>query len=82
MSLVKNTDCVVEPLTHICNPSLQAGIIPSKLKTAKVNPIYKAGDRHVFSNYRPVSLLSRKYLANCLFSLLFVSFLPLLLIAD
>lgn len=60
MSLVKNIiEYVGKPLTHICNQSLQAGIFPSKLKTAKVIPIYKAGDKHVFSNYRPVSLLSQ-----------------------
>lgn len=57
MSVVKNIECVVEPLTHICNPSLQTGIFPSKMKTAKVIPIYKAENTHASSNYRPVSLL-------------------------
>ena len=44
-------------LSHIFNQSLITGIVPSKLKIAKVIPIYKAGDSHVFSNYRPISIL-------------------------
>lgn len=29
------------------------------MKIAKVIPLYKTGDRHHFTNYRPVSLLSQ-----------------------
>jgi len=46
-----------EVLSHIFNQSLITGIIPSKLKIAKVIPIFKAGDSHAFSNYRPISIL-------------------------
>ena len=44
-------------LTHVFNRSLVTGIVPSLLKVAKVNPIFKAGDNQVFSNYRPISIL-------------------------
>ena len=60
MSLVKNIIVnIVKPLTYICNQSFQSGIFPSKMKTAKVIPIFKNGDRHLFNNYRPISLLSQ-----------------------
>ena len=44
-------------LSHIFNRSLLSGIVPSQLKIAKVNPIFKSGDNQVFSNYRPISIL-------------------------
>ena len=60
MSLVKVVmDCVLKPFTYICNKSLSTGIFPDKMKMAKVIPIYKNGDKHMVSNYRPVSLLSQ-----------------------
>ena len=40
------------------NQSLCKGIFPDKLKQAKVIPIYKKSDNHVFDNHRPISLLS------------------------
>ena len=58
MTLVKNIiQVIVKPLTYICNQSFQTGIFPNSMKTAKVIPIYKNGDRHLFTNYRPISLL-------------------------
>lgn len=58
MSLVKNIILtIVKPLTHICNLSFRNGVFPNKLKTAKVIPVYKAGDKQQFTNYRPISLL-------------------------
>ena len=60
MHLVKKViDGIADPLTHICNTSFKTGIFPEKMKTAKVIPIYKAGDKQIFTNYRPVSLLSQ-----------------------
>ena len=34
------------------------GVFPSKLKQAKVIPVYKSDDETELGNYRPVSLLS------------------------
>ena len=45
------------PLAHIFNLSLSTGVFPSDLKVAKVIPVFKKDDPHVFSNYRPISLL-------------------------
>ena len=44
-------------LSIIFNLSLQSGIFPQLLKTAKVIPNYKAESKMLTSNYRPISLL-------------------------
>ena len=46
------------PLTHIFNLSITTGIFPSRLKTARVVPIFKSGKHESTDNYRPISLLS------------------------
>lgn len=57
-SIVKHSAIHIAPLlTHIFNKSLETGIVPSKLKTSKVIPLFKADNPKVFSNYRPISLL-------------------------
>jgi retron-type reverse transcriptase len=48
---------LVNVLTHIINLSLENGIFPTKLKLAKVIPLFKQGDRTNVNNYRPISLL-------------------------
>ena len=56
--LLKMTINEIAPvLSRIFNKSLLSGIVPSQLKIAKVNPIFKSGDNQVFSNYRPISIL-------------------------
>ena len=45
-------------LTSIYNKCMQIGVFPSKLKIAKVTPIYKNGCTYTASNYRPISVLS------------------------
>ena len=49
---------IIKPCTHMCNNSFEHGVFPSKMKIAtKVVPIFKAGDKSSFNNYRPISLL-------------------------
>ena len=48
---------IITVLIHIFNCSLSTGIVPSKLKPAKVNPVFKSGNKHKFTNYRPISIL-------------------------
>ena len=54
--LSKVTEQIVKPRVHIFNLSFSSGIFPSEMKTAKVIPIFKSGNRSDFSNYRPISL--------------------------
>ena len=46
------------PLAGLINLSVQTGKFPSKLKHAKIIPVYKGDDETDPSNYRPISLLS------------------------
>lgn len=58
MIIVKKViNSIALPLTYICNLSFTTGSFLQGMKTAKVIPLYKAGDQKLFSNYRPVSLL-------------------------
>ena len=56
LKMLKNKISV--PLTYIINCSFSTGIMPEKLKIARVIPIFKKDLRDDISNYRPISLLS------------------------
>ena len=45
-------------LIKLINDSIKESKYPSGLKTAKIIPLFKNGDRSLCNNYRPVSLLS------------------------
>ena len=49
---------MIPSLEKIFNLSISSGIYPSKLKIAKVIPIFKKGDTKAINNYRPISILS------------------------
>ena len=56
--LLKQTGPIISPtLALIVNQSLCTGIFPDKLKIAKVIPLFKKENPHIFDNYRPISLL-------------------------
>jgi hypothetical protein len=46
---------VLSPLPFIFNKTLSTGV---RLKFSEVKPLYKKGDSSVFSNYRPISILT------------------------
>ena len=50
---------ISDTLAHIFNTSISQGVYPELLKTARITPIYKKGDKCEPSNYRPISVLSQ-----------------------
>lgn len=44
-------------LTNFINQSITLSNFPSSLKKATISPVFKAGDKNIFSNYRPISIL-------------------------
>ena len=42
----------------IFNASFLTGIVPERIKLARVIPVFKKGSQVSLSNYRPISLLS------------------------
>ena len=71
ISIIKQSiQIIAEPLSHIINLSITRGIVPDQMKIARVVPLFKAGDRSLFTNYRPVSILPSfsKFLEKVLYS--------------
>lgn len=59
MKIIKNlSEYIVNPLVHIINLSIDKSIWPDALKCADIKPIFKSKNKHVISNYRPISLIS------------------------
>ena len=52
------TDQIAMPLSRLAIISFTQGIFPRDLKIAMLSPLYKAKDPMIFSNYRPIYLLS------------------------
>ena len=46
------------PLEYIFNLCIQKSIWPRALKESEIVPIYKSGNKHNTTNYRPISLIS------------------------
>jgi uncharacterized protein YifN (PemK superfamily) len=55
LKYIKNE--ILAPLTLIVNQAITFGVFPDKLKIAKVVPLYKKAESHLFQNYRPISVL-------------------------
>ena len=60
---------ISEPLSIIFQQSLDSGIFPKTWKDAHISALYKSIDKHIRTNYRPISLLSclSKCLERCVF---------------
>jgi potassium voltage-gated channel Eag-related subfamily H protein 8 len=56
--LVKeNSEVLATPLSTIINKSIATETIPTAMKIARVNPVYKKGSLNRCGNYRPISIL-------------------------
>ena len=59
IKVLKLTVSVIAPvISNLINMSFRTGIFPTKLKVAKIVPIFKGGNRGDVSNYRPISILN------------------------
>ena len=56
--LIHIAPIIITPLHYLLNLSLESGFIPREMKIAKIVPVFKDGDHHSFTNYRPISLIS------------------------
>ena len=48
---------LAEPITKLFSMSLQSGSLPRDWRRANVAPVFKTGNKHSSSNYRPVGEL-------------------------
>ncbi|CAB4038459.1 Hypothetical predicted protein [Paramuricea clavata] len=51
------TPSIAPSITKIMNISLNTAVFPTRWKTAKVVPLFNAGERDNVTNYRPISIL-------------------------
>lgn len=49
---------ISKPLAFVINESFEQATFPTSLKLAKLQPLYKSGEKSQFVNYRPISQLS------------------------
>ena len=57
--LLKEAAPVISPsLAGLFNKSIQDGSLPEDWVSANIAPVFKRGDKHLISNYRPISLTS------------------------
>ena len=57
----KCIESIIKPFTYICNKFYESGIFPDSMKIVLVFPVFKAGDKSQFDNYRPIALLPPFY---------------------
>ena len=76
VKLLKLSSALINPLTLTINQPLVTGIFPTKLKIAKVLPLFKKDDYTIMDNYRPTSFLTAisKLFEKVVFSQLYDNF--------
>ena len=52
-SVKESINYIYEPLTYIINLSINSGVVPDQMKLAHIVPLFKSGNKRLFSNYRP-----------------------------
>ena len=58
IKIIKASTTVLSPIIkQIINQSFEEGIFPEELKTARLIPLFKSGNRKLPENYRPISIL-------------------------
>ena len=54
--LLKEAASIISPsLAGLFNKSIQDGSLPEDWVSANITPVFKRGDKHLISNYRPIS---------------------------
>ena len=56
-SLKVVADIVANSIARLINLSIATGNCPSLRKTSIITPVYKSGEKLLYSNYRPISIL-------------------------
>ena len=58
MMLKLGSNSVIPVLCKIFRLSLSQGKLPMSWKRANIAPVFKSGDKALFTNYRPIALTS------------------------
>ena len=55
--LKKLSPFIISEITHLMNICIRCRIFPKCLKVALIRPLHKTGQKSLFTNYRPISIL-------------------------
>ena len=68
--LKQTIGCYAQVLVHLVNLCFKHGSFPEVMKTARVIPLHKGGNKQDPSNYQPISILSAfsKVIEKCIYN--------------